>query len=139
MARSWAVLASLHHDWRLMIFIVVKFTVHPDRAEEWLGLADEFTQATRGEPGNIMFEWSRSVDTPNQFVLVEAFEGSEAGAAHVGSDHFKAALAWMPDLISKTPEIINAEVPGTGWSQMAELSVGTRGLRRLEPEPRRRA
>ena len=53
-----------------MIFIVVKFTIRPEKADEWLSLVDEFTQATRAEEGNIFFEWSRSVDTLNQFVLL---------------------------------------------------------------------
>jgi quinol monooxygenase YgiN len=87
-----------------MIFIVVKFTM-----------------ATRQEPGNIFFEGSRSMDDPNQFVLVEAFASREAGGLHVNSDHFKTAMEWIPDVISKTPEIINVEVPGDGWAQMAEL------------------
>jgi quinol monooxygenase YgiN len=60
-----------------MIFIVVKWTIRADRSHEWLALADEFTQATRREAGNVFFEWSRSVDNPDQFVLVEAFESSE--------------------------------------------------------------
>jgi quinol monooxygenase YgiN len=109
-----------------VIFIVVKFTIHPDRSDEWLTLVDDFTQATRREPGNVFFEWSRSVDTPNQFVLVEAFESPEAGGLHVNSDHFKTAMTWMPDLITKTPEIINVEVPGDGWSEMGELAPSRR-------------
>ncbi|MGW3368327.1 putative quinol monooxygenase [Streptosporangium canum] len=105
-----------------MIFIAVKFTVRPERSEEWLSLVDDFTQATRQEPGNVFFEWSRSVETPHQFVLLEAFASSAAGEAHVGSEPFKTAMAWMPEVIAKTPEIINVEVPGEGWSQMAELT-----------------
>jgi quinol monooxygenase YgiN len=105
-----------------MIFIVVKFTIRPDRSGDWLSLVDEFTQATRREPGNLFFEWSRSVDTPHQFVLVEAFESPEAGGAHVDSEHFRTAMSWMPGVVAKTPEIINVEVPGTGWSRMAELT-----------------
>ena len=104
-----------------MIFIVVKFTIRADRSEDWLALVEDFTQATRQEPGNLFFEWSRSVETPHQFILVEAFESREAGAMHVDSEHFKTAMAWMPEVISKTPEIVNVEVPGDGWATMAEL------------------
>jgi quinol monooxygenase YgiN len=105
-----------------MIFIVVKFTIHPDRSEEWLTLVEDFTQATRQEPGNLFFEWARSVETPDQFVLVEAFESREAGEAHVNSEHFKTAMAWIPEVISKRPEIVNTEVSGDGWGEMAELA-----------------
>ncbi|MGH4009536.1 MAG: putative quinol monooxygenase [Pseudonocardiaceae bacterium] len=108
-----------------MIFIVVKFTIRPDKADEWLSLVDEFTQATRGEQGNIFFEWSRSVDTPNQFVLVEAFVDGAAGGVHVNSDHFKNFIAWVPEVIVKKPEIVNVEVPGDGWGEMAELTPAT--------------
>ncbi len=75
-----------------MIFITVKFTVRPEHSANWLALVDDFTQATRREPGNLFFEWSRSVDNPHQFVLVEAFRDAEAGGDHVASVHFKAAM-----------------------------------------------
>jgi quinol monooxygenase YgiN len=104
-----------------MIFIVVKFSIRPEVAEQWLSRVASFTAATRAEPGNVFFEWSRSVENPSQFVLVEAFRNQEAGAAHVQSDHFKAAMALMPDMIATTPEIIHVEVPGESWSTMAEL------------------
>ncbi|MDT4924215.1 MAG: hypothetical protein QOG01_1928 [Pseudonocardiales bacterium] len=104
-----------------MIFIVVKFPVRPERSEQWLSLVSDFTTATRGEAGNIFFEWSRSVDDPNQFVLVEAFEDADAGSAHVNSEHFKQAMATLGDAISRTPEIVSVEAPGHGWGEMAEL------------------
>jgi quinol monooxygenase YgiN len=104
-----------------MIFIVVKWTIRPERSGEWLTLVDDFTQATRNEPGNLFFEWSKSVDSPDKFVLVEGFQ-DDAGPAHVNSDHFKTAMAWIPDAIAETPEIINVRVPGDNWSRMAELT-----------------
>jgi hypothetical protein len=30
-------------------------------------------------------------------------------------------MAWMPDAVSDTPQIVNVEVPGEGWSRMAEV------------------
>jgi quinol monooxygenase YgiN len=106
-----------------MIFIVVKFTVRPEFADEWLPAVASFTASTRQEPGNLWFDWSRSVDDPNQFVLLEAFEEGAAGSDHVNSDHFKAAMALMPSMLAKTPEIVNVQVPGRTWSEMGELTV----------------
>lgn len=106
-----------------MIFIVVKFTVRPEHTGEWLSRVDGFTQATRREPGNLWFEWSRSVDDEHQFVLVEAFTDGAAGSAHVSSEHFKAAMELMPTMLATTPQIVSHEVPGSGWSEMGELSV----------------
>ena len=60
-----------------MIFIVVKFQVKPEWADRWVELVTPFTEATRAEPGNLWFEWSRSVDNPAEFVLVEAFRDGE--------------------------------------------------------------
>ena len=108
-----------------MIFIAVKFSIRPDVADQWLARVAPFTAATRAEPGNVFFEWSRSVERPNQFVLLEAFRDRAAGEAHVHSEHFKTAMAWMPDVVSATPEIIHVEAPGEGWSTMAELQPRT--------------
>lgn len=106
-----------------MILIVVKFTIKPEHSEQWLSLVDEFTQATRNEPGNLFFEWSTSAETPHQFVLVESFASPEAGEQHVKSDHFAKAMSWMPRYIATTPQIINVEVPDQqGWGEMGELS-----------------
>ncbi|MDX2933429.1 putative quinol monooxygenase [Streptomyces ipomoeae] len=105
-----------------MIFIAVRFPVRPEYRDQWLERVAEFTTATRSEPGNLFFDWSVDADDPNTFVLLEAFTSPEAGAAHVQSDHFKTAMSWMPDVVARTPDIINVRAEGQGWSKMAELS-----------------
>ncbi|MCC3769989.1 putative quinol monooxygenase [Streptomyces sp. UNOC14_S4] len=105
-----------------MIFIVVKMNVRPEYRDKWLDLVGDFTRATREEPGNLFFEWSKSVDNPNQFVLVEGFASREAGDAHVNSAHFKEAMDNMAEAIATTPQIVSTEAPGNGWSAMAELT-----------------
>ena len=44
------------------------------------------------------------------------------GGDHVNSDHFTTAMSWMPDVVAAKPQIINVEVPGDGWSEMAEIT-----------------
>lgn len=110
-----------------MIFIVVKFTVRPGRGDAWPELVREFTRATRAEPGNLFFEWSRSLDNPDEFVLVEAFESPEAGAEHVSSAHFTSAMCWMPYEIAETPKIVHVEADQPGWNAMAELAPAGAG------------
>ncbi|MGW3074880.1 MULTISPECIES: putative quinol monooxygenase [unclassified Kitasatospora] len=106
-----------------MIFITVKFPVRPERADDWLSLVDEFTQATRQEPGNLFFEWSRSVDDPNEFVLVEAFRDGEAGKAHVESAHFTKAMEELSYAVAAKPRIVSTEIPGMdGWAEMGEIT-----------------
>jgi quinol monooxygenase YgiN len=106
-----------------MIFIVVKFNTKAEWADRWIDLVGDFTEATRAEPGNLWFEWSRSIDNPNEFVLVEAFTEDGAGP-HVNSDHFKQAMKTMPAALAETPRIINTTIANvTEWSLLAELSV----------------
>ena len=106
-----------------MIFIVVEFTVRPEVRGEWADRTAEFTHTVREEPGNLWFEWSRSLEDENQFVLVEAFRDAEAGAAHVASEHFRTAMEVLPNLLAKVPDIVNVEVPGSGWSQLSEMQA----------------
>jgi quinol monooxygenase YgiN len=104
-----------------MILIVVRHPIRPEYAEEFPRLVEDFTAATRAEPGAISFEWSRSTDDPGVYFLIEAFRDAAAGKAHVDSDHFKAAIARMPGLLAGAPEIVHADIPADGWSRMAEL------------------
>lgn len=106
-----------------MIFITAKFPVLPEHADNWPEISREFTESTRSEPGCLWFEWSRSLDDPNEYVLVEAFADDEAGAHHVGTVHFKKATEELPDYLAETPRIVNATVPGTDWSELGELAV----------------
>jgi quinol monooxygenase YgiN len=105
-----------------MYFIVVKFQTKPEWTDKWLDLVADFTTATRAEPGNLWFEWSRSVENDNEFVLVEAF-ADDGAAAHVASDHFKKAIADMPQALARTPDIVSRQVEGSGWDKMGEVTV----------------
>jgi len=104
-----------------VIFIVVKWPVRPEYADDWRSIVDDFTEGTRGEPGNVFFDWSRSADDPNEWVLVEGFRDGDAGGEHVQSDHFKAAVDKLPDYVSATPKIISENIAATGWNEMAEI------------------
>lgn len=106
-----------------MIFITAKFRIKPEYADQWPEIAGAFTRATRAEPGCLWYDWSRSVEDPNEYVLVEAFHDSEAGAAHVHSAHFATAQQTLPPYLSETPRIINADLPQDGWSLLGEMSV----------------
>lgn len=106
-----------------MIFIVVKFAVKPEYADSWPELSGPFTRATRDEPGNLWFDWSRSIDNPDEYVLVEAFEEGDAASVHVNSAHFKTMLQEFPRYLSSTPRIISRRIEGHGWDVMGELTI----------------
>lgn len=106
-----------------MIFICVKWKIKPEYADQWPELSREFTEATRAEDGNLFFDWSRSVEDPDTYVLIEAFE-DDAAEAHVTSDHFKKAQSELPQYVQETPLIRNVQMEGDGWDRLGEFEVG---------------
>src|SRR5690625_4405293 len=106
-----------------MIHITAKFRVKPEHADQWPEIVRAFTEATRAEPGCLWFDWSRSVDDPTEYVVVEAFRDDEAAAAHVNSDHFKAAQEKLPQYLAHTPRVINTKLDQNNWSELGEMSV----------------
>jgi quinol monooxygenase YgiN len=105
-----------------MIFITAKFRVLPEDADRWPEIVAAFTAATRAEPGCLWFDWSRSLDDPTEYVLVEAFR-DDAAAAHVQSDHFKEAQRSLPPHLVETPRIVNFQLGQDDWSELGELAV----------------
>lgn len=106
-----------------MIFIVVKFHVRPEWVDRWLELVGPFTEATRAEPGNLWFDWSRSVDNPREYILIEAYRDGEAGRAHVESDHFKKAMATQGKYAASRPKVISYEIPQDDWNDLGEIEM----------------
>jgi quinol monooxygenase YgiN len=106
-----------------MIFITARFRVRNEDADRWPEITADFTAATRGEPGCLWFDWSRSIHDPTVYVLIEAFRDGDAGAAHVGSAHFQAARRSLPPHLVQTPQIVNFTVPQDDWSELGEMAV----------------
>jgi quinol monooxygenase YgiN len=71
----------------------------------------------------LWFDWSRSVDHPQEYVLVESFRDQDAGVAHVRSPHFKAAQTLLPPHLAETRRIINAALDQDDWSELGEMAV----------------
>jgi quinol monooxygenase YgiN len=107
-----------------MIFITARFRVRPEDADRWPEISRPFTEATRAEPGCLWFDWSRSLDDPAEYVLVEAFVDGDAGGAHVRSEHFRAAQRDLPPHLAETPRIVSTTVDQDDWSELGEMRVG---------------
>lgn len=106
-----------------MYFIVVKFQVKPEFTDSFMERVADYTQKTRAEEGNLWFDWSTSVENPNEFVLVEAFRDDEAASAHVNSTHFTEGLDAMRPVLVATPKIVSRKVDGEDWDDMGELTI----------------
>jgi quinol monooxygenase YgiN len=51
------------------------------------------------------------------------FRDGDAGAAHVQSDHFRAAQAEIPAHLQETPRIVSVTVDQDDWSELGEMRV----------------
>lgn len=72
-----------------MISLVIIVEVSPDRVDEFVRyITEEAADARTKEPGCRRFEISRSVDQPNFFTLVEAYDDLAALEAHRQTPHF---------------------------------------------------
>ena len=105
-----------------MIFICVKWKVKPEYADQWIELTRDFTENTRAEPGNLFYQWSRSVDDPNEYILIDAFK-DDAAEPHVTSEHYKQPQAELPQYVQETPHIRNMLIEGDHWDRLGEFEV----------------
>src|SRR3982750_3223324 len=106
-----------------MIFITAKFRIRPEDADSWPEISRSFTEATRAEPGCLWFDWSRSLDAPTEYVLVEAFRDDDAAGAPGQPAPSPAAQKELPPHLVETPRIVNVTVPQQDWSELGELAV----------------
>ena len=103
--------------------LVARGQTTPKPVTEQAEITKKFTEATRSEPGNLWFDWSRSLDDPTEYVLIEAFSDAEAGAEHVQSDHFTSAIATLPRYLVETPRIISQMIDEDDWAELGEMKV----------------
>ena len=68
------------------------------------------------------FDWSRSLEDPSEYVLVEGFRDGDAGKEHVTSEHFKKFVADAPALGVHADDH-QPDIDATGWSEMGEMKV----------------
>jgi quinol monooxygenase YgiN len=104
-----------------MILINLKIQIRADRRDEWLDRITRYAKACRDEPGCKSFDVYESIESPNEFSIIESFASQEAGGAHVQTEHFKDFLVWFPTVIGSAPMILNTEVPGD-FAPMGEFS-----------------
>ena len=106
-----------------MIFITAKFLVAPEHADRWPQISAPFTAATRAEPGCLWFDWSRSLDNPDEYVLVEAFRDGGPGRPTSGRRISSRPSGTLPAYLAQTPKIVSQSVEQDDWSELGEMAV----------------
>ncbi|MFC0316219.1 putative quinol monooxygenase [Gordonia phosphorivorans] len=105
-----------------MQIVNVRFYVKPELADEFPSALTALTEATRNEPGNLWYLWSRSIDDPTEYVVLEGYT-DEGFMAHATSEHFREGGALIKPFLARTPELIARKVDGDGWEPLSVLSV----------------
>ena len=109
-----------------MIFIAARFRVLAEHADAWPQITRSFTEATRAEPGNLWFDWSRDLDDPQEYVLIEAFEDDAAGDARGVRPLQAGAGRAAGSTWRRRPRILNTVLEGSEWN--AARRAGRRSL-----------
>jgi quinol monooxygenase YgiN len=105
----------------LVIVINIVMPIRPEKMDEWLQVADAYAKDVNSEEGCLFFKFSRSIDDENEFVCIEGFRDSDAGAAHVAQPYVKKFFETAPDLVSAQPQILYIDTPHDGFGPMGEI------------------
>ena len=113
-----------------MIFIVVKFPVRPDKADEWEKLATEY--AGGQQRGRLLvLRLAPHRPRPQRVGLHRGLPRPGRGRRHVSSAAFKNFVEVAPDLVSAQPKIINTTIEqrrlGPHGGDQAPATPETRG------------
>ena len=80
---------------------LVYVTVTPEHVDNFLEATRANHNASVEEPGNRRFDVLQSADTPNEFVLYEAYQSEADALAHKQTDHYARwrdrVAGWMAE------------------------------------------
>lgn len=99
MCRQTKILPASPH-----VHVTVVKDVSPENQQKWLDMAKELAAKTWGEEGCISYDFVRSKDKSNRFVIVEEWESQKHLDAHFTTAHFQTLVPLM-DGMSTTVEL----------------------------------
>lgn len=71
-----------------MVVQSVHYTFQPEDADRAEAILRQLRDASRQEPGVVVFEVARSQEKPNEFALYEEYRDQAALEAHAKTEHF---------------------------------------------------
>lgn len=84
--------------------VIAHYHVKPGFGDQVSGLLSQLTEATRQEPANLSYDYFRSPQDPDRFVILEQYTDAAGLDAHRASEHFQR-LGFgiiIPLLVSRT-------------------------------------
>jgi quinol monooxygenase YgiN len=94
-----------------MVIVIARAKIRPEKRDDFLAAAQACVAQTRGEDGNIAYDFYESATEPNRFIFVERWKTHEANRAHLQSAHVQALLQTAAECVSEMPTI-EAITPG---------------------------
>jgi quinol monooxygenase YgiN len=89
------------------IVIVADLWAKPDGVERLLELLEQEVRAVHAyEPGVQKFALHRDVEDPLHIVMIEAFADEQTLAAHRETEHYRALMAEIPELIEERGRLV---------------------------------
>ncbi len=85
-----------------MVVTCVHIRVKPEALQEFTDATVINHRETLKEPGNIRFDFLRTVNDPNSFMLYEVFRSEGAVAEHKETSHYIAWRDRVRDLMAET-------------------------------------
>jgi quinol monooxygenase YgiN len=87
-------------------YVTAKFTIKKDKMEESLALMKRLTEETNSkEEGCKDYFYLQNSANDCEFTSYEVWESEAEEAKHWATDHVQTALAALPELLEKMPEI----------------------------------
>ena len=97
-----------------MITFIVHLRVRPENAAEFEKLMSHVAAMTHEhEPGVVYYEFAKSVDEADTYVVIEVYRDLEVHAAHMASPWVKQSLPLNARLIDGKPRISQYVSPGS--------------------------
>jgi autoinducer 2-degrading protein len=84
-----------------MYAVIVRMEARPDKVEALVALATHNAAESRKEPGNLQFDFLRTVDNPLKFALVEVYRDEAAFKEHQKTAHYARWKNEIGDLLAQ--------------------------------------
>ena len=89
-----------------MIHVIATIPVQAGKGEEFEGIFNELgAQVRANEPGCQRYEFCKSLDRPDHYVVVELYADQESFDAHSKTEYFRAAGKKFGGLMAGAPDI----------------------------------
>lgn len=97
-----------------MITFVARLQVKPENAAAFEALLTHVAAETSArEPGVVYYAWSKGVDEPDTYLVIEVYRDVAAQAAHMATEWVRASLPQSAALIEGVPDIRQYVTPGS--------------------------